>query len=290
MRTAPRVIRPAVLAAAAALLLALGGGCSTAPPVAPGIVLGGRYDGVRREMTEVVRREMQGSRLVGLALGLALEAKIGKAVTAAPAAPRPPQEVPLAPADLAALPGYYASELGLLTLSARRGELWSRLQGNDLKLVGRPEHRFSMQFRLLGVIPLRIPSLDTLELGFPTVAGRSLVVAYVGGNAVILGEKVAPGPIPAAWEKRLGTWKPLNTDGAGDWMLPAVLRQEGPFLVFETRRREVGTAARALTPLTDTEALTAGTGRGMGETLWVKTVGGEEHLMFSGYELRRGGE
>jgi CubicO group peptidase (beta-lactamase class C family) len=224
-------------------------------------------------------------RIARRTLELALEAKTGNPVAkpAATASGNPS----IAATDLTELPGFYATELGLITVTARNGEVWSRLEGNDLKLLPRPQNRFAMQFRLLGLIPIRVPSLDTLELAFPRVGGRSLVVAYVGGNAAVLGEKVSPVPIPAAWSERVGSWKAVNTDGVGDILRGVSIHREGEFLVFETDRREVGVSARPLTPLDDREAVTSGTGRGMGETIRVKMVGSEERLMYSGYELAR---
>ena len=42
-----------------------------------------------------------------------------------------------------------------------------------------------------------------------------------------------------------------------------------------------------LAPLGDEEAVIAGIGRYQGETIWVKTSGGEERLMFTGYKSKR---
>jgi len=43
----------------------------------------------------------------------------------------------------------------------------------------------------------------------------------------------------------------------------------------------------AMEPLSDSEAVFYGLGRGLGETLSVETVQGEEGLRYSGYLLKR---
>lgn len=43
----------------------------------------------------------------------------------------------------------------------------------------------------------------------------------------------------------------------------------------------------ALSPLGDGDAVTAGIGNGLGETMWMRTSGGEERLVFTAYEFRK---
>jgi hypothetical protein len=48
-----------------------------------------------------------------------------------------------------------------------------------------------------------------------------------------------------------------------------------------------GTMSLVLEPISDSEAVTRGLGRGMGETLRVIVVDGKESLQYSGYLLQR---
>jgi hypothetical protein len=42
-----------------------------------------------------------------------------------------------------------------------------------------------------------------------------------------------------------------------------------------------------IAPISDTEAIFLGLGRGMGETIRGITINGQEHLQYSGYQLRK---
>jgi hypothetical protein len=218
-----------------------------------GVYVASNSSELRQSVDRVARR----------ALALAPKAKTGKPIPKSSSDTR--ESTSLAASGVEELPDFSATELGLTTVTARNGEVSSHLKGSDLKLVPRPQHRFAIQLRLLGLVSVRVPSPDTLGLAFPRVDGRSLVVAYVGGNAVVLGERVSPVPIPEAWSKRASSWKAANTDGVGDILRGVRIREEGEFVVFETDRREIGASARPLTPIGDREALTSGTRRGMGE-------------------------
>ncbi len=87
--------------------------------------------------------------------------------------------------------------------------------------------------------------------------------------------------------KRIGRWVPVDTEGPKDYPLYLTLRREAEFLMLDIVIGGSTAAVWALSPLGDGEAVIAGIGRGMGETIGVKSSGGEESLVFSGYELRK---
>ena len=57
---------------------------------------------------------------------------------------------------------------------------------------------------------------------------------------------------------------------------------DAPETFFLKRKAKV-----ALSPLSESEAVTYGVGTGAGETIRIIERGGEERLLYSGYELRR---
>jgi CubicO group peptidase (beta-lactamase class C family) len=216
----------------------------------------------------------------------ALEAKTGKVEQAPNAAAE--GTVALSAEDLAEVPGPYATELGLIQVTARNNSLWIRLQGNELKLVPRPEHRFSLQFLLFGFIPFRLPQLDSAPwFGFRSQGDRTFIVGIANGKQMIMGERLSPVAVPEAWMKRIGTWAPVDTQEPDDIPMCIRLRKEADFLMLDVVVGGGTAAVWALSPVGDGEAVIAGIGRYMGEAIWAKTSGGEETLMFSGYELRK---
>ena len=48
-----------------------------------------------------------------------------------------------------------------------------------------------------------------------------------------------------------------------------------------------GTVRFPIAPVSDTEAIILGLGSGMGETIRAVTIDGQEHLQYSGYQLRK---
>jgi CubicO group peptidase (beta-lactamase class C family) len=216
----------------------------------------------------------------------ALEVKTGKVEQAPAAAAK--ETVALSAEDLESVPGFYATESGLIQVIARNGNLWFRLGGNELKLVPRPERQFSLQFLLFGFIPFMLPGLDSAPwFGFLTVQDRTFVVANASGTRRIIGEEINPVAIPEAWIARLGKWVPVDTEGPNDVPLYLTLRKEAGLLMLDVMIGGGTAFVWALSPLGDGEAVVAGIGRYMGETIWAKTSGGEEHLVYTGYELRK---
>jgi hypothetical protein len=67
------------------------------------------------------------------------------------------------------------------------------------------------------------------------------------------------------------------------------LRADGGFLFVDIAFPDFfpGTATLAIAPVSETEAIFRGIGRGMGETVRVITVNGEERISCSGYLLRK---
>jgi hypothetical protein len=99
-------------------------------------------------------------------------------------------------------------------------------------------------------------------------------------------------PVPAPWRGRTGEYEIANP--GEDAVLPEKvrLRAEGGFLFVDYSIPLLfpGTASFAVAPVSDTEAVIRGFGRGMGETVRAVTVNGEDMLSYSGYLLRKRGK
>jgi len=167
------------------------------------------------------------------------------------------------------------------------GGLRADVMNRSLRLIPRADGSLGLQYRLLGLFPLRIEELEvSVSPAWTSRDGRSRCphARREFRSESVFGRCLFP---------RSGS------DGRGSTRLqigrgcrPAekvTLRAAGGFLFVDYSIPVLfpGTASFAIAPDSDTEAVIRGLGRGMGETLRVVTVNGEEMLSYSGYLLRK---
>lgn len=220
------------------------------------------------------------------ALKLALEAKTGIR--------QPPPEQPVAAPPLTtqarqAYVGYYATPLGLAKVTDTLGQLRAEAMGKTFRLEPRADGEVGLEYRVLGLFPVRLGDLDRVTLRRASVAGHDVLVARSNGVDLLAGEKIAPEPLSQEWLGRLGDYEIVNA--GDDAVLPDQirLRSEDGLLVAEySFAAHPGILARlALAPVSPVAAVIQGLGRGKGETIQVATADGEERLLVSGLELKR---
>jgi hypothetical protein len=121
------------------------------------------------------------------------------------------------------------------------------------------------------------------------VSGRELLLAQARGRRFVVGERIAPVPIPAAWSNRIGLYEVVNNEGDAVWIEKLELRPRDGFLTIDVTLADpfAGTSTQALAPVSDDGAVTLGLGRGVGETIRAVTIAGSEHLLYSGYLLKK---
>jgi hypothetical protein len=221
------------------------------------------------------------------ALKLALEAKTGER--------QPKREKPeggdgsLSKEALQRYEGWYATSFGAVNVRETSGGLRADVMNRSLRLIPRADGSFVLQHRLLGLFSLRIGALDGVGFSRPDVAGREILAARMNGREFPIGERMRPVPVPAQWLGRTGEYEIANP--GEDVILPEKvrLRAEDGFLFVDYSSPILfpGTASFAVAPVSDDEAVIRGFGRGMGETVRVVTVNGENMLSYSGYLLRK---
>ena len=221
------------------------------------------------------------------ALKLALEAKTGDRQ---PDRERPGEEEgTLTPDAAQRYEGWYATPVGAVNVRKASGGLRADVMSRTLRLIPRADGSFGLQYRLFGLFPLRIEELDGVGIARVDVAGREILAARMHGREFPIGERMRPVPVPSQWLGRKGEYEIANPDE--DAVLPekVTLRAAGEFLFVDYSIPVLfpGTASFAIAPVSDTEAVIRGFGRGMGETLRAVTVNGEEMLSYSGYLLRK---
>jgi CubicO group peptidase (beta-lactamase class C family) len=221
------------------------------------------------------------------ALKLALEAKTGER--------QPKREKPgrvegtLSKEALQRYEGWYATSLGAVNVREISGGLRADVMGRTLRMIPRADGSFLLQYRLLGLFPLRIEELEDVGITRADVAGREILAARMHGREFPIGERMRPVPVPASWFGRTGEYEIVNLGEDAVLLEKLRLRAEGGFLFVDYSIPLLfpGMMNFAIAPISDDEAVIRGFGRGMGETIRAVFVNGEEMLSYSGYLLRK---
>ncbi len=186
--------------------------------------------------------------------------------------------------------GQYATVLGYIKLTADGDELVTEINGKTLDFVTRQDGYFSLRYKLFGLFPIQFKALSDVGLSLRSIAGHDLVLAHYQGQTFVVGEKIKPVPIPSALRNRLGEYEIINLAG-GDGVVPrqCALREKDGFLMLEYSlpEFEINNMTLPIAPLSDTEALILGLGRGMQETVRIVNQNGAEYVSYSGYLLQK---
>ncbi|BCO26516.1 D-aminopeptidase [Rhodoferax lithotrophicus] len=220
-------------------------------------------------------------------LALALEAKTG---ITQPAHVKPAwADAPLPAAMQSAHVGHYTTFVGPVHIRADGGDLRVNAVGHDFKLRPRSDGLLGLDYALLGLVSLDLGTLSEIGFSRRTVAGRDLLVARVGTQDMLVGQRMEPPASLGAWQQRLGDYDISNLGDDPKVAQRIRLIEEQGFLVLEiTQVDEPDQAVRAvLKPLSDTQALLLGPLADSGETVRSVTVDGVEQLAYSGYLARK---
>jgi CubicO group peptidase (beta-lactamase class C family) len=196
---------------------------------------------------------------------------------------------PLTPEELQAYEGRYDTIAGLVTVRNRADYLEAGLYGKNVRLVPRPDGLLGMSYKFLGIFPVSLGELDHVYIDRDNVNGRDILKAVVDGSDYLVGERLKSGPIPEKWRQRSGAYEIVNAGDDAVLVNDIRLRYEEGFLTVEYTMPLFTdqTLSMALEPLSETEAVICGLGRGKGETVGVVTRQGEELIAYSGYLLRK---
>jgi len=226
------------------------------------------------------------SKVTEQALKLALEAKSG--ITQPEKQFVEMQTVPLTEADLRDYAGYFETLIGLVKVENRDGELLAELMGMTFKLVKHENGEFGVRLKLLGFIPVANQEMKEMTLLLHRIEGREILAYKKDGQAMLIGEKLHPQPLPGYLDEYLGAYEIVNPH---DGPMPEHVRitREGDLLVGEFNSSLMpGFLFRtAFLPVAPNELVMAGVGSGKGETLHLSKINNEPHIFFSGFDLRK---
>lgn len=222
--------------------------------------------------------------IAGKALGLFLEAKSG--IAQPHDRPLPPStRYPAAPSE--AFPGYYVTTLGFTEMRRQGDHLSVLVGGKKLALKGRKNGYLGLEYRLLGLFPINLGKLSQVAFTRARIADHEILLAGDAGGFTLVGEKIEPKPIPAAWRARLGSYAYVGHDPLTASQIRGVwLKIENDFLLAEVVGEE-GPGISALEPVSDNEAILRGLGRGLGETVHVRQTNDGDTLHFEGLVFKR---
>lgn len=220
------------------------------------------------------------------ALKLALEIKTGRTQ---PERPQLPTGNYLSSQELQAYQGSYATQAGLGRLEANDGYLKASLMEQSFRLVPRSDKQLQLQYRLLGLFPINLGELGQYGVGRALVDGHELLTVTDQNVELVIGEKVKPVPLSAAWQQRLGSYRIINLGNDTPFADEITLRVADGLLLIDYTLLEFGKAkvSQVIRPVSDSEAVVAGLWRGAGETIRVTRENGQEQLVFAGYRLEK---
>lgn len=197
--------------------------------------------------------------------------------------------VPLSESDLRDYAGYFETLIGLVKVENRNGELIAELMGFDFELVKHADGEFGVRLKLLGFIPVANQQMKEMTLSLRNIDGREVMAYSKDGQAMLVGEKLHPQPLPDYLNDYVGDYDIVNPH---DGPLPGNVRvvREGDLLVgeFDSSIMPGFLFRTAFLPApAQGELIMAGVGSGKGETLRAAKVDGVAHIYFSGFDLKK---
>ena len=187
------------------------------------------------------------------------------------------------------LAGTYMSEVGAVVVGGTPEAPEAGLFGMKLRVVGREQQSYGLQYRLLGLVPLRIADLERLRVVFREIDGRRVMAIYEGGKFRSVALEVESRPVPAAWQARYGHYVVANPDPV-PFLLGADLgfdEKLGFMTISVTVAASPDPYVFPVLALDDETLVTAGLGRRMGERMRVEVREGREAIVWGGLALQR---
>ncbi|MDH5634142.1 MAG: beta-lactamase family protein [Gammaproteobacteria bacterium] len=225
-------------------------------------------------------------------LKLALEAKTGirqqleEKVEKAALAENPSEQL------LDSFVGKFATWLGLIDVKRNGKQLQASLSGWKFDLLPHTDGKFSIRFKLFGLISIRHLygiDLDNVLLAPARVDDKTAVVMTFKGREQLLGALVKPQPIPEAWLARLGEMEITNQDAYMQFRGNRLEVKDGILVMSYKLKMTVlpeQSAMVPIMPISDDEAVVMGLGRNMNETIRIVRQGKREVMHYSGYLSR----
>jgi CubicO group peptidase (beta-lactamase class C family) len=184
--------------------------------------------------------------------------------------------------------GWYSSGIGMLKIRHAGNALKLELSGHQLDVVYHEDGRFTLGYKLVGLIPIDIPMLRTVTFRMPEYQGKRWIAFSLSDIPFGVGEKLTPEPIDRAWMARVGKYAIRNPD-QGKAFGNFAIRFDKPSGFLMLDMTELGGAVSVpIRPIGRDEFVTWGMGRSMNETgIFAPDGSSGETLEFSGFRLKQ---
>ena len=185
--------------------------------------------------------------------------------------------------------GDYTTLAGFAQIKACGKGICANVANHNFNLVRGNDGQFRLDYSLLGIFHINLGNLGEIGLTRRTVNGRDLLVARVGSQEMLVGQRMQALSNPYTWRKYLGDYEITNLEDDYNFNDHIRLIEERGFLLIEmTPTNSKGGKRRIpLTPITDREGLLLGPLSDGGDTIRIVKENGEERVLFSGYMLKK---
>jgi CubicO group peptidase (beta-lactamase class C family) len=196
-----------------------------------------------------------------------------------------------APRDAAPMVGNYATGLGMIAIRPKSEDLCACIVDQTVDLVPLPDGWYGLSQRSIDALPAGYRAIGEMRFATRRIDGREVMVAKRNGEEALLGEKIEPVEVPAAWRARVGRYRVTNPDPLFPVDEARVGYEDGVlYMSYRMPLLDERTIRVPLRPLDEQEAVIMGLGRMRGETLRAFMADGQEYLRYSGFVGRRVGD
>ncbi len=185
--------------------------------------------------------------------------------------------------------GDYTTMAGFARIRACGKGLCADAVDHGFDLVQGSDGLFRLEYSFLGLFHIDLGHLGEIGITRRKVEGRDLLVAQVGQQEMLLGQRIEPVSNLAPWRHYLGDYEITNLSADHKFVDHIKLVEENGYLVVEIAAADpsAGRARVILKPLSENEGILLGALSDGGETVRVASKNGEEYVLFSGYRFKK---
>ena len=181
---------------------------------------------------------------------------------------------------------YVLPDYGLITIEPENKKWIVNAFGIKMHLQ-QQNGLYGFKYKWLGVIPIKLDELDHIGLCFQRHDNNTYMDIYYKGQPLGTAQKVSPTKISEAWNKRIGHYQMDNAHK----FIKAIESSNGGELALENglliMKSDNSPVKSVLIPVNDNQAIIAGYGRLLGETVRIESDGYQEFLILSGTTLKK---
>lgn len=194
---------------------------------------------------------------------------------------------PLTPAQVQEYVGDYTTMMGMAQISACGDGLCASAADTQFKLVHGSDGLFRLHYSLLGLIPIDLGVLGQAGLSRRTLDGREVLIARIGEQEALVGQRIVPPSKLGLWRGYLGEYEIADLGADHKFIERVKLIEERGYLFAEVAAADAPAGKALLFPVSETEAILTSSLADGGETVRVVQQGGEAGLLFGGYQFKR---